>query len=206
MNALVRGTLPTVLVMLAFIVVGLTAGPPRGSGHRPTLPTASRAGRIAIPALGIDLPVIGRDVRVPGQGPGRYPPCDVAILHTGFGEPGDGSPIYVYAHARTGMFLPLLEASLIDDGAGLVGQRVLLFRDDGTVFEYAITIVKRHATDFSLAFDGPADAQRLVLQTSEGPAGTVPKLQIAADLAGTDAVDVAEAVPPARPRTCYGAG
>ena len=46
---------------------------------------------------------------------------------------------------------------------------------------YQITLVKRHALDFSLALDAPPDAHQLILQTSEGPKGTVPKLQVLAE-------------------------
>ena len=64
--------------------------------------------RVIIPSLRIDLPVISRDLRVPGQGPDGYPPCDVALYQTAFGQPGQPGTTYLYAHAREGMFLPLL--------------------------------------------------------------------------------------------------
>ena len=46
---------------------------------------------------------------------------------------------------------------------------------------YRITRVKRHATDFSLVTDAPPDKEQLILQTAEGPRGTMPKLQVLAE-------------------------
>ena len=70
------------------------------------------ATRVVIPSLGIDLPIVSRDLAVPNQGPDVYPPCDVAVYHTSFQQPGQPGTAYLYAHARDGMFLPLLNASL----------------------------------------------------------------------------------------------
>lgn len=157
-----------------------------------------------VPSEGIDLPVISRLERVPGQGPDRYPPCDVALFHDAFEQPADEGATYIYGHAQEGMFLPLLDASLRRDGASLLGALVEVYTDDNRLFVYEIDLVKRHALDFSLALDVPDGEHRLVLQTSEGPLGTVPKLQVSARLISEIPADSGEAHPRARPRGCYG--
>lgn len=163
------------------------------------------ATRVVIPSLGIDLPVVSGDVTVPDQGPADYPPCDVALYMPTFRQPGQRGTTYLYAHARPGMFLPLLEASEQDDGSSLVGEQVDVYTSDDVRHTYEIRRVKRHALDLSLAQDIPARSQRLVLQTSEGPRGTVPKLQVLAVPRSTSSASPAEARPEARPRGCYDA-
>ncbi|HEY5488322.1 MAG TPA: hypothetical protein VIK00_00655, partial [Candidatus Limnocylindrales bacterium] len=59
----------------------------------------------------------------------------------------------------------------------------------------------RHATDLTLATQNGATEQ-LVLQTSEGPSGTVPKLQVAALPVSTVPVASDLAMPSAAPRVC----
>ena len=67
------------------------------------------------------------------------------------------------------------------NGASLIGDLVEVFTDDDLEHVYQITLVKRHAIDFSLAEDLPPGASELILQTSEGPRGTIPKLQVVAE-------------------------
>lgn len=159
--------------------------------------------RIVIASEGIDLPVISGEVRVPGQGPNGYPLCDVAQYLAFFEMPAQPGATYVYAHAREGMFLRLLEASLERDGERLLGALVEVYTDDNQLHLYEIYRVKRHATDFSLATRVPDGERRLVLQTSEGSRGTVPKLQVAARPLSTVAADPDEAHPRPKPRPCY---
>ncbi|MFN8619659.1 MAG: hypothetical protein U0869_02780 [Chloroflexota bacterium] len=159
--------------------------------------------RVVIASERIDLPVISRDLRVPDQGPDLYPPCDVALYHTAFGQPGEGTTVYLYAHAREGMFLPLLTASERKDGASLIGDLVQVYTSDARVHLYQIAKVKRHALDFSLATDAPPGQEQLILQTSEGPRGTVPKLQMLALPLGVTESTPEEAIPRAKPRACY---
>jgi hypothetical protein len=163
----------------------------------------ARASRIVVRALGIDLPIISRDRKVPDQGPDRYPPCDVALYHTAFQQPGEAGTTYLYAHAREGMFLSMLEASEREDGKEMLGRVVRVYTTDDQLHLYRITRVKRHATDFSLVTDAPPDKEQLILQTSEGPRGTVPKLQVLAEPYDTRPSTREEARPQARPRACY---
>jgi Sortase domain len=156
---------------------------------------------VVIPALEIDLPIVAPDVRVPGQGPTGYPPCDVAVYHEAFVQPGEDGTTYLYAHARTGMFLPLLTESQQHNGSAMLGSVVEVYTDDDLRYVYTISQVKRHATDFSIAGDG--ETQQLVLQTSEGPRGTIPKLQVLASLQDILPATDAAAHPKAHPRGCY---
>lgn len=147
---------------------------------------------------------MSRDERVPGQGPDLYPPCDVALYHTAFGHPGQGTTTYLYAHAREGMFLPLLTASERRDGQELLGALVQVYTSDARVHVYQITRVKRHAVDFSLVDTAPPGTEQLILQTSEGPSGTIPKLQVLAEPLDVREATPGEARPRPRPRPCYG--
>ena len=183
------------------------AGSPIAIGPSPTpLPSASSAGplgyasRIVIPSLNIDLAVVPGDIQVPGNADG-YPLCDVAMYMPGFVQPGEPGTTYIYAHAQKGMFLPLLRASLIDSGAAMVGALVEVYTTTDELHLYQISTVKPHATDLTLATQNGATEQ-LVLQTSEGPSGTVPKLQIAATPVSTVPAADAAATPSAAPRVC----
>jgi hypothetical protein len=159
------------------------------------------ASRVVVPALKIDLPVVSGLVDPPGN-PGNYPLCDVAQYLTDFPQPGQPGTTYIYGHARTGMFLPLLEESQRNNGAAMIGALVQVYTDDSWVYLYEIYRVKRHATDFSLAEHLAAGEHRLILQTSEGPRGTIPKLQIAARLLNSQPANPRDATPSAKPRVC----
>ncbi|MFN8520386.1 MAG: sortase [Chloroflexota bacterium] len=207
------GTLASSLDRGAPAAVQLPAVPPPVRTGLPLLvPTPSpeptrtgrvRATRVVVRYLGIDLPIISRDRKVANQGPDQYPPCDVALYHTAFEQPGEPGTTYLYGHAREGMFLPLLEASMRDDGEELIGKVVRVYTSDDRLHLYRITKVKRHATDFSLVTDADPDAEQLILQTSEGPRGTVPKLQVLAIPYDVRDATREEARPEAKPRACY---
>jgi len=157
--------------------------------------------RIVVPALSIDLPVVSGDLVVPGNAP-DYPLCDVAQYLTTYRHPDRiGTTTWIYAHARPGMFLSLLEISEKDDGAALIGSKVEVYSTAGQRYTYRVTEVLRHAVDRSLALVSP-EARRLVLQTSEGPSGTVPKLQVAADFIEVTPSTTAKSMPSAAPRDC----
>ena len=158
--------------------------------------------RVVVESLGIDLPVVSGDLVVPDNAP-DYPLCDVAQFLTTYRYPGrPGTTTWLYGHARKGMFLPMLEASQEADGAALIGEVVDVYATDNQHYRFRITSVHPHSTDRSIANDVPPDERRLVLQTSEGPTGTVPKLQVAASLIDVAAVDAETANPPAKPREC----
>ncbi len=159
--------------------------------------------RLVIKALGIDLPIVSGDLLVPANPP-DYPLCDVAQYLTTYRFPGrPGTTTWIYGHARPGMLLPLLDVSMVKDGAKLVGLRADLYSDGARRYTYRIAKVLRHATDRSSAVNVPESDRRLVLQTSEGPRGTIPKLQVVAEFESVTAVDPLEAMPPPSPRACF---
>ena len=173
---------------------------PRTPDPAPTPHEGTVASRIRIPSLGIDLPMVSGNLDFPGN-TDSYPLCDVAMYLPEFVQPGQTGTTYVYAHAQRGMFAPLLKASQVGDGQSIVGALVEVYTSDNKLHVYEIDQVKRHATDLSLA-EAPPGEHMLVLQTSEGPAGTVPKLQVAArPLSVVDASET-EANPETRPRVC----
>ena len=98
------------------------------------------------------------------------------------------------------MFLPLLEVAEATNGEGLLDTSVSLQLADGRLLTYRIDTVTQHAVNRRIARDRGQREQRLVLQTSEGPPGTVPKLQLSGQL--IDAAWTSEAAPQARPRAC----
>jgi hypothetical protein len=158
------------------------------------------ATRIRVPSLSIDLPIVAGDLEVAGN-VDFYPLCDVAMYLPDFAQPGEEGATYIYAHAQQGMFAPLLKASLVRDGEAMVGSLVEIYTSDNKLYLYELYRVKRHAADLSLA-EAPPGEQLLVLQTSEGPAGTVPKLQLAARPISVAAVASNEANPEPEPRVC----
>lgn len=150
------------------------------------------ATRIAIPSLKIDLPIIK-----PGSG---YPPCNVAMYIQELSQPREAGVTLLYAHARTGMFLPLLERSKVNNGASLLGLTVRVWTSNNLVSTYEITRVRRHVSSLDGVFG--IGAEQLWIQTSEGPRGTVGKLIVVAKRIGYAAATPEEARPAAHPVTC----
>jgi hypothetical protein len=166
--------------------------PPIGT-PTPAPPTASPdpnrvATRVRIAALDIDMPVI--------KGPAGYPPCDVAMYIKELYQPGQGRAIYLFAHARPGMFEPLLKTKAPDQR----GSVVEVWTSDDQLFLYEIVEVRRGQTDLEDAI--AADTEELWLQTSEGPSGTPGKTQVIAKPLSSGPADPADAHPKARPRAC----
>lgn len=155
--------------------------------------------RVQIPSLEIDLPVMSSRATLPGNPPG-YPLCDVAHYWTIYDLPGAPGTAWIYAHAQAGMFLPLLEEAVATDGRGLLNRDVEVQLRDGRLFIYRISEVRQHSVDRTIAERRRPGAHRLVLQTSEGPAGTIPKLMMAARLIRARVTD--EPAPKPRPRLC----
>jgi len=191
------------LLILAFVTVAglgsLGLLTPEVAAQTPPLDEPAVPVRIRVPSLGIDLPVVSSEMRVRGNRR-DYPLCDVAQYWTIYDLPGAPGTTWIYAHAQPGMFLPLLENAVATGGDGLLGKLVTLQLRDGRVLRYRVEQVKQHALDRRIARRDRPGEHRLVLQTSEGPPGTIPKLQVAARLAGASVTD--ERAPRARPRAC----
>ncbi len=168
---------------------------PRSSG-----PVIARvATRVVVLALGIDLPIILQ--------PGRadtFPPCNVAMYIQQLHQPGEAGATYLYAHARTGMFLPILTASQVNNGKAMIGMLVQVYTSDNMEFLYEIVSVRRHITDLDSAF--ATTDETLWLQTSEGPKlpdGQVgPKVQLIAKPLSSSPADRAAAHPKPNPVFC----
>ena len=163
-----------------------------GSLARCGVLTFSIATRIAIPSLKIDLPIIK-----PGSG---YPLCNVAMYIQELSQPREAGVSLIYAHARTGMFLPLLERSKVNNGASLLGLTVKVWTSNNLVSTYEITRVRRHVTSLDGVFG--IGAEQLWIQTSEGPRGTVGKLIVVAKRIGYAAATAEEAHPAPHPVVC----
>jgi hypothetical protein len=154
--------------------------------------TRAVATRIVIPAMKIDLPVI--------RGPAGYPPCNVAMYLKELGQPGEDRATYLYAHAREGMFLPLLEASKVNNGKSMLGKQVQVYTNADVLHVYEIYAVKRHQRSLDQVFEVAED--ELWLQTSEGPNSSYPKLMVVARPLSSGPADHKAARPRPRPVDC----
>jgi hypothetical protein len=186
---------PTPSALLTLPPVGTASPPPSAS---PTLPPpADRvATRVRIKGLRIDLPVV--------KGNAGYPYCNVAMYLAALSQPGFGKATYLYAHARDGMFLPLLQTK----ARGQRGQIVEVWTSDDMVFRYEISEVIRHVP-YDKGLDRPAavTTEELWLQTSEGPRPPPgqppgPKTQVVASFVSAAPASHAAAHPKARPVAC----
>ena len=143
------------------------------SNTRPSptpLPPIPPGYRVQIPRLAIDLPILEGDIErdtVQMQTPNNY-----AFHLPGTAIPGAGANSYLYAHARTGMFLSLWKAQ--------VGDVVWISTPDGRALRYVVSEVHPRVApgDVSLASVTPPD--RLTLQTSTGPNPSDPRFVVVA--------------------------
>ena len=149
--------------------------------------------RIAMPSMGIDLPVVYQ----PGN---AFPWCNVAMYLPGLSQPGEAGVTFLYAHARTGMFLPLLTASLVNNGARMLGMKVYVYTSDDHLYTYQVTRVLRH--QYVLPDIWSLKGQQVWLQTSEGPYGTYNKLMVVAQRISVTTASHADAHPIAQPIVC----
>ena len=166
------------------------SGPP-GKGH---------VTRVVIPALKIDLPVVGA--------PKGYPFCNVAMYIDNLdeplvdlGRPGRGIATFVFAHARDGMFGPIYENAIVKHQPDkMLGMIVQIYTSDNKLYLYEIRKVMLHELDLEAAF--AADTEQLWLQTSEGPKGTPGKTMLKALPLSDGIADPKDAHPKAKPVNC----
>jgi sortase family protein len=146
------------------------------------------ATRVRVRALDIDLPVI--------RGNDEYPLCNVAMYIRELSQPGNGGATYLYAHARPGMFEPLLRTK----GSAQLGLIAEVWTNDNLKFLYEIIEVRRHQT----TLNAPRKVTRdeLWLQTSEGPRGTVGKTQVRARFVSVERASERSANPTPEPVNC----
>ncbi len=176
--------------------VGLLTLPPIAA--RSSSPSASTGPRlvtrVVVPALGIDLPVV--------KPPSGFPYCNVAMYLDSFSVPGLPGATYLFAHARTGMFLPLLTRSQKNNGASMIDMLVQVYTSDDMLFDYRIVQVRRHYPATAILSQLPTKDGQLWLQTSEGPLSSSPKMQVVAQLLSSGPADHATAHPKAHPVVC----
>ena len=132
-------------------------------------PGRAVATRVVVPALKIDLPVV--------KGNTGYPYCNVAMYMPSLSQPLEPGVSFIYAHARTGMFLPLLQQYRANGGRNLIGKQVYVYTSASMRHVYQITSVVVMKSVQSAA---GITSERLWLQTSTGPNFTYPKLVIKA--------------------------
>jgi len=123
-----------------------------------------QARRIQIRRLGIDLRIV--------EGDGIDAPIGKAAHYPGSGWPEGGTNIYIYAHARTGMFLSLWDAR--------VGDKVVLTLVDGTQRTYVVDEVLPKIPWDAVRYLAPTPTEQLTLQTSTSYYGTAPRFVVIA--------------------------
>jgi hypothetical protein len=77
---------------------------------------------------------------------------------------------------------------------------VEVYTSDDQLFLYEVTSVLRHQTTLDAAYR--TNDEQLILQTSEGPRGTVEKTMVVARPIGSSPADPSLARPEARPDVC----
>jgi len=185
------GVAGSALILASVLLVGgggttastsTTAAPPSAAIASPTgstaAPNATRDPRTPIPAgyrvqvfrLHIDLPLAEGDlVRDIDQ---QKTPEGFAFHLPGTSIPGLGSNTYLYAHARTGMFLTLWSAK--------VGDEVFISTPDLRALKYVVTEVHPRVPPTDVSWAQPTQSERLTLQTSTGPNPTDPRFVVVA--------------------------
>jgi sortase (surface protein transpeptidase) len=163
-------TIPETTASSDVLVLPSPSAPTQEASAEPSvaLPTAKpitiAGSRIAVPRLGIDLPLelgeIARDV--PREGYAGATPENVAFVFPSSRLPGEGGNTYIYAHARVGMFLSLWGAKL--------GDEVIIYRpDDGARRSYRVALIAPRVNPTDGRWLDPNGEERLTLQTSTGP-------------------------------------
>lgn len=152
-------------------------GPPPSFGPSPSpapsFPVAAPT-RVTIASLGIDLPIIKP---APTE---TFPFCNVAEYVPNWGLPGGSGITYLYAHARVGMFGPLLFTVQDNGSASLIGLSVLVYTADKTEYRYRIDAVFAHIPQSDWSHASATPAGDLILQTSETSSSSGPKMMVRA--------------------------
>jgi hypothetical protein len=190
---------------VASFPAGLSLAPSTGpSAGGSSALTGAVATRIRIRAIvpPIDLPIV-------------HPPANEEFVLCNTAEymvidpakpmafPGLPRATFLYAHARAGMFLPLLTAERNNTMASLIGLWVEIYTDDNQDHVYQITEVIPHVNDSSeIDRASAATSDQLWLQTSEGPMGTTGRMYVVAQPIGVLAASQADAHPAGQGNVC----
>ena len=144
--------------------------PPGSLAPAASIPTTAdgepgiQANHIKIARLGIDLAVI--------QGDGIDAPIGKAAHFPSSGWPGGGTNIYIYGHARVGMFIRLWDAR--------IGDTVQLSLVDGTTRNYVVTKIIPTVPWDAVEYLAPTPTEQLTLQTSTSYYPTAPRFVVIA--------------------------
>jgi hypothetical protein len=153
------------------------------------------ATRVRIPqqdvlGRGIDLAVV--------RSPNGYPYCNVAMYMGALNQPTEPGVTFIYAHARKGMFLPLLNEWNQNRGSQMIGMKVYVWTSNNIRHTYVIDKVWKSKT-----MDGVFKTnERLWLQTSTGPNFTYPKLFLEGRRVASEPSSWTDAHPTARIVRC----
>ena len=124
--------------------------------------------RITIPRIHIDLPITEGDLK--RDIADQRTPENFAFHLPGTASPGQSGNTYLYAHARTGMFLTLWNAR--------VGDEVFVTSPDGQVFVYVVRDIFARVVPTDVSSTRPTTMERLTLQTSTGPSAGDPRFVV----------------------------
>jgi sortase (surface protein transpeptidase) len=125
---------------------------------------------VVVPRLGIDLPL--RDGDLVRDVVDQATPVAAAFRFPGSPLPGTPGNLYVYAHARTGMFLALWKAKQ--------GDVVELVSPSGATLRYLVNDIVPKVPINDITYLLPTDDERLTLQTSTGPNVDDPRFVVVA--------------------------
>ena len=165
--------------VVATASVAAAPSPPTSLAPTPTatavasptpLPPIPAGYRIQIARLAIDLEIIEGDLErdtVLQQTPEHF-----ALHLPGTGIPGSGTNSYIYAHARTGMFLSLWNAR--------IGDVVLIRTPDGRSLRFVVSEIHPRVPPSDVTWTQPTPPDRLTLQTSTGPNPGDPRFVVVA--------------------------
>ena len=132
---------------------------PRATPSATPTPAIPPGYRIKIARLVIDLPIAEGDIE--RDTVRQETPNNFAFHLPGTALPGDRGNTYIYAHARTGMFLSLWNAR--------VGDEVVIVAPDGRERGYVVREVHPRVEPTDVSWAQPTTTERLTLQTSTGP-------------------------------------
>jgi sortase A len=135
------------------------------------------AARLRIGRLGIDAPIV--------QGDGVTVPVTAAAHYPGTAWPGSGSNIYLYAHAREGLFRELWRVR--------TGDTVELDLATGGTATYQVAEILPLVAWDALQYLDPTSTEQVTLQTCLGYETTSPRFVVIARPATAAAAPAAAA-------------
>jgi sortase (surface protein transpeptidase) len=136
-----------------------TIAPTSASPSPTALPAIPDGYRVRIARLGIDLAI--REGDVERDSVQQKTPEGFAFHLPGTGLPASGLNVYLYAHARVGMFLSLWNAR--------VGDEVIITTPAGHELRYVVSEIHPRVPPNEVSWAQPDGPERLTLQTSTGP-------------------------------------